>query len=56
MLEQNRFAWMVTVNGILVDARMLPDEIQDEARRLGLISDFDSRQAAERPRHHCRRA
>lgn len=46
ILEQNPFAWFVTVNGIPVDARTLPDEIQDEARRLGLIPDLDRRRAA----------
>ena len=46
ILEQNPFAWMVTVNGIPFDARTLPDEIQEEARRLGLIPDLDSRRAA----------
>jgi hypothetical protein len=34
---------MVTVSGIPFDARTLPDEIQEEARRLGLIPDLDSR-------------
>jgi hypothetical protein len=43
ILEQNPFAWMVTVNGTPFDARTLPDEIQEEARRLGLIPDLDSR-------------
>ncbi len=42
MLEQNPFAWMVSVNGIPFDARALPDELQAEARRLGLIPDLDS--------------
>jgi hypothetical protein len=46
ILEQNPFAWTVTVNGIPFDARTLPDEIQEEARRLGLIPDLDSRRAA----------
>jgi len=46
ILEQNPFAWIVTVNGITFDARTLPDEIQDEARRLGLIPDLDRRRAA----------
>jgi hypothetical protein len=36
----------VTVNGIPVDARMLPDEIQEEARQRGLIPDLDRRDAA----------
>ena len=33
-------AWIVEVDGLLVDARMLPPELQDEARRLGLIPDL----------------
>lgn len=45
-LEENPIAWMVIVNGIPFDARTLPDEIQDEARRLGLIPDLDRRRAA----------
>lgn len=46
MLEQNPLAWLVSVNGIPVDARTLPDELQDEARRLGLIPDLDTRMPA----------
>ena len=46
MLEQNPLAWLVTVNGIPVDARTLPRELQDEARRLGLIPDLDDRRVA----------
>ncbi len=46
ILERNPFAWMVTVNGIPFDARTLPREIQDEARRLGLIPDLEGRRAA----------
>ncbi len=46
VLEQNPFAWIITVNGVMVDARLLPHEVQAEARRLGLIPDFDGRQAA----------
>jgi hypothetical protein len=38
MLEQHPLAWIVEVNGILIDARDLPAELQDEARRLGLYS------------------
>ena len=30
-LEHNPLAWLVTVDGILVDARMLPPELQAEA-------------------------
>jgi uncharacterized protein DUF6398 len=41
ILEQNPMAWLVSVNGLIVDARMLPDELQDEARRRGLIPDLE---------------
>jgi len=34
------------LNGIPVDARTLPDEIQAEARRLGLIPDLDRRKGS----------
>jgi hypothetical protein len=30
-------AWMIEVNGLVVDARRLPREIQEEAFRKGLI-------------------
>jgi len=46
MLEQHPMAWIVQVNGFLVDARTLPEELQDEARRRGLIPDLQSRRAA----------
>lgn len=46
MLEQHPFAWLVQVNGFLVDARTLPAEVQDEARRRGLIPDQGERRAA----------
>ena len=46
MLERNPLAWLVSVNGILVDARTLPAELQDEARRLGLIPDLDARRVS----------
>jgi hypothetical protein len=39
-------AWIVEVDGLLVDARMLSPELQDEARRLGLIPDLDRPRAA----------
>jgi hypothetical protein len=45
MLERNPFAWLVNLNGIPVDARTLPDEIQDEARQRGLIPNLDRRNA-----------
>jgi hypothetical protein len=36
-LEQNPMAWMIKVDGMIVDARMAPKHIQEEAVRLGLI-------------------
>jgi uncharacterized protein DUF6398 len=45
ILEQNPMAWLVAVNGSIVDARSLPAELQDEARRRGLIPDLDRRAA-----------
>ena len=46
MLEQHPLAWLVSVDGIPVDVRTLPGELQDEARRLGLIPDLDDRRVA----------
>jgi hypothetical protein len=46
MLECHPLAWIVEVDGFLVDARTLPAGLQDEARRRGLIPDFDARRAA----------
>jgi hypothetical protein len=34
------------IDGSLFDARMLPSELRDEARRQGLIPDLDTRRAA----------
>jgi hypothetical protein len=46
MLEGHPMAWIVQVNGFLVDARTLPEELQDEARRRGSVRDLQSRRAA----------
>jgi hypothetical protein len=46
MMEQHPMAWLVEVDGFIVDARMLPAELQDEARRRGLIPDVDAMRAA----------
>ena len=46
MLEQHPLTWLVQVNGLLADACSLPAELQDEARRRGLIPDLDERRAA----------
>ena len=37
LMDQNPLAWMITVNGFIVDARSLPRPIQEEAYRKGLI-------------------
>jgi hypothetical protein len=36
-LGNNMMAWLIQVNGLIVDARYMPREIQEEAYRLGLI-------------------
>jgi hypothetical protein len=36
-MESNPMAWMVMVNGLIVDARRLPRPLQEEAYRKGLI-------------------
>jgi len=46
VLEQHPGAWIVELNGLLVDARTLPDDLQQQARRLGLIPDLDAPRAA----------
>jgi hypothetical protein len=40
LLANNPLAWMVKVNGFVVDARTLPPQMQEEARRRGLIPDL----------------
>jgi hypothetical protein len=37
LIDQNPLAWMISVNGFVMDARHAPREIQEEAYRLGLI-------------------
>jgi hypothetical protein len=36
-IDDNPMAWMVMVNGLIVDVRMMPREVQEEAYRKGLI-------------------
>jgi hypothetical protein len=36
-IDKNPLAWMIQVNGLIVDARWMPREVQEEAYRLGLI-------------------
>ena len=40
LLADNPLAWMISVDGFLVDARTMPPEIQMEARRKGLAPDL----------------
>jgi hypothetical protein len=40
LLANNPMAWMIRVNGFIVDARTLPSEMQEEAQRRGLIPDL----------------
>ena len=43
MIEQHPMAWLVEVDGFILDARTLPPQsLQDEARRRGLIPDLDA--------------
>ncbi len=37
LIDENPLAWKVMVNGMIVDVRMMPREIQQEAYELGLI-------------------
>jgi hypothetical protein len=46
LLEDHPFAWLVEVDGIIVDARWLPGALQAEARRRGLIPDLPVSRAA----------
>ena len=46
VLEQHPLASLVEVDGLVVDARWLAPELQDEARRRGLIPDLGAVRAA----------
>jgi len=46
MLVQHPMAWIVEVDGLLIDARTVPPALQDEARRRGLIPDISRLRAA----------
>lgn len=45
MLDQHPRAWLIAVNGVVVDARELPEELREEARRRGLVPDVARRAA-----------
>ena len=36
-LADNPMAWLIQVNGLIVDARQAPREVQEEAFRRGMI-------------------
>lgn len=40
LLASNPMAWMISVGGLIVDARTMPPEVQAEARRRGFIPDL----------------
>jgi hypothetical protein len=40
VLEHHPYAWFVQINGFIVDVRGLPPEMQEEARRRGLVPDL----------------
>jgi hypothetical protein len=40
LIERHPSAWYVQLDGLIVDARMLPATLQDECRRRGLIPDL----------------
>jgi hypothetical protein len=40
LLADNPLAWLIQVNGVIVDARTMPPAIQEEARHKGLIPDL----------------
>jgi hypothetical protein len=42
LLASNPMAWLISVDGIIVDARTMPPEVQVEARRRGLIPELPS--------------
>jgi Domain of unknown function (DUF6398) len=46
LLADHPLAWLVQVDGIIVDARQLPAELQAEARQRGLIPDLRLTEAA----------
>ena len=46
MLEQHPVAWLVQVDGFVVDVRTLSADLQDEAKRRGLVPDLDALRSA----------
>jgi len=48
-IDENPLAWMVSVDGFIVDARTLPRPLQEEAYRKGLIPYLPSQMDSESP-------
>jgi hypothetical protein len=46
VLAEHPLTWLVEVDGLIVDARALPPDLQAEARRRGLIPDLDALRAS----------
>jgi hypothetical protein len=46
LLAEHPLVWLVEVNGLIIDARMLPAELHADAQRRGLIPDHPLGQAA----------
>ena len=49
MLDQNPMVWMIQVDGLIVDARWLPEALQVEAWRRGLIPYVPAHTAPDDP-------
>jgi len=45
-MDNNPFAWWVSINGLVVDARKLPQDIQEQLARDGIIPSVPSRREA----------
>jgi hypothetical protein len=55
-MDDNPLAWMVMVDGLIVDARQLPREIQEVAYERGIIPYLPDAPAPETPRAKTRKA
>jgi hypothetical protein len=40
LLEHHPYAWLIEIDGLIVDARALPEHLQAAARQRGLIPDL----------------
>ena len=47
LVDKHPMAWMISVNGFIVDARSLPRNFQEEAFRKGLIPYIPDNSAAD---------